>query len=166
MAVWPRTVEDMDVSSSFWRGRRVLVTGHTGFKGGWLALWLDLLGAKVSGLALAPEGNSFFEAVGLERSTRSLIGDIRRFEVVENALREAKPEIVFHLAAQPLVRASYADPAANYATNVMGSVHVLEAVRQVRGTSSRQLRKTVNNVLVTAAPIAPTSAIIVRRDKL
>ncbi len=133
MAVRARAVEDLGVSSSFWHAKRVLLTGHTGFKGGWLTLWLESLGAKVTGLALAPAGKSFFEAVGLERAVRSLIGDIRQFEVVERAMREADPEIVFHLAAQPLVRASYADPVGNYATNVMGSVHVLEAVRRSPG---------------------------------
>jgi len=117
------------VTPAFWNGRRVLVTGHTGFKGGWLSLWLESLGAKVTGLALAPATPSFFHAVGLGRGVASTIGDIRDYGLVERTVRDASPEVVFHLAAQSLVRASYRDPVGNYATNVMGTVHVLEAVR-------------------------------------
>jgi CDP-glucose 4,6-dehydratase len=117
------------VTPAFWKGRRVLVTGHTGFKGGWLSLWLESLGAKVTGLALAPQTPGFFHAVDLGRGVASVIGDIRDYSVVERSVREASPEVIFHLAAQSLVRASYRDPVANYATNVMGTVHVLEAAR-------------------------------------
>ncbi|MCX7180844.1 MAG: GDP-mannose 4,6-dehydratase [Proteobacteria bacterium] len=117
------------VNEEFWRGRRVLVTGHTGFKGGWLSLWLDMLGAKLSGLALAPIADGIFTAGGLQKSMHSVLGDIRDFAVVQKVLGETSPEIVFHLAAQPIVRDSYAQPLETYATNVMGTAHVLEAIR-------------------------------------
>src|ERR1035437_4155821 len=112
-----------------YRGRKVLVTGHTGFKGGWLATWLRLLGAEVVGLSLPPEypDRCFFGVARVADATTSLIGDIRDFAVVEKAFAGQRPEVVFHLAAQPLVRRSYEDPVATYATNVMGTVHVLEA---------------------------------------
>lgn len=126
-------MEGLGVTGSFWAGRRVLVTGHTGFKGGWLALWLESLGAQVTGLGLSPSFPSFFQAAGLDRGSVSVIGDIRDYEVVLRTFRETRPEIIFHLAAQPLVRASYRDPVANYATNVLGTVHVLEAARQSPG---------------------------------
>lgn len=111
-----------------YRGRRVLVTGHTGFKGSWLALWLSCLGAETTGLALAPDtASSHFELLGLNMPT--VIGDIRRTEVVADAFSLARPEVVFHLAAQPLVRRSYHEPTATYATNIMGTAHVLDACR-------------------------------------
>src|SRR5271166_1477814 len=114
------------MTRDFWRGRRVLVTGHTGFKGGWLTLWLNQLGAEVTGLALAPETpDTFFSACELERMVRSLIGDIRDAATVRRALAESEAEVVFHLAAQSLVRRSYCDPEATFATNVMGTLNVL-----------------------------------------
>jgi CDP-glucose 4,6-dehydratase len=115
-----------------WSGRRVFLTGHTGFKGTWLALWLSRMGARIRGYALDPctEPNLFSLT-----STGSIIedirGDVRDFAKLQNELVEFAPEVVFHLAAQPLVRRSYADPVGTYATNVMGTVHVLEAVRKV-----------------------------------
>lgn len=110
----------------------VLVTGHTGFKGGWLSLWLAALGARVHGLALDPPTRpSFYEAVGLGRVLASdRRCDIRDAAHLAVAFAAARPRIVFHLAAQPLVRESYRDPAGTFATNVMGTVHVLEAVRR------------------------------------
>lgn len=127
----PRAVEGVDVTAGFWRGKRVLVTGHTGFKGGWLALWLQQLGADVTGIALpAPTDPSLFEAAHVAEGMRSLTGDIRDLAAVERAMRDHKPEVVLHLAAQALVRESYADPVGTYATNVMGTVHVLEAARR------------------------------------
>jgi CDP-glucose 4,6-dehydratase len=109
----------------------VLVTGHTGFKGGWLTAWLLELGAEVTGFSLPPEtGPSFFEASGLAERVPGTLGDIRDAAAIARALHEFEPEIVFHLAAQPLVRRSYQAPVETFATNVMGTVHLLEAVRQ------------------------------------
>lgn len=118
------------VNADFWRDRRVLLTGHTGFKGGWLGLWLQSMGAQVTGLALTPNTKpNFFEATHLGDDLESRIADIRDLKVVEDVARQSKAEIVFHLAAQPLVRDSYRDPVGTFATNIMGTVHVLEACR-------------------------------------
>ncbi len=116
-------------SASFWQGRRVLLTGSTGFKGGWLALWLKRLGAEVTGLGLAPPEGALFRAARLETEFDNRILDIRDADALHVLFREADPEIVFHLAAQPLVRASYRSPTETFATNVMGTVHVLDACR-------------------------------------
>jgi CDP-glucose 4,6-dehydratase len=119
------------VNPGFWSGRRVFITGHTGFKGGWLALWLHRLGATLSGYALPPPTRpSLYHEAGIARLLRSLEGDVRDGAALANVLQAARPEVVFHLAAQPLVRRSYRDPAETYATNVMGTVHLLEAVRR------------------------------------
>lgn len=114
-------------------GQRVLVTGHTGFKGAWLSQWLLDLGAEVHGLALAPDTNpSLFELLHLQqRITSHHIVDIRDAVAVQTAIAQIRPSVVFHLAAQPLVRLSYREPAATWATNVQGTVHVLEAIRSV-----------------------------------
>ncbi|MGH7307138.1 MAG: CDP-glucose 4,6-dehydratase [Candidatus Rokuibacteriota bacterium] len=118
------------MTPGFWRGRRVLVTGHTGFKGGWLCLWLRQLGADVAGYALAPDTEpSLFEAAEVRSAVRSTIGDVRDAEALARAVRGHEPEFVFHLAAQALVRRSYAQPAETFATNVMGTVNALEAAR-------------------------------------
>ena len=115
----------------FWRGRRVLVTGHTGFKGSWLSLWLSVMQARVFGFALAPPTSpSLFErgdVAGILDDTR---GDIRNFEAVLGVLQKTKPEVVLHLAAQSVLRESYVDPIGTVSTNVMGTLNVLEAVRQ------------------------------------
>jgi CDP-glucose 4,6-dehydratase len=112
-------------------GRRVLVTGHTGFKGSWLCMWLAAMGAQVSGYALQPPTDpNLFDLAGVERLIDHHIGDVRDDASLETVLAAVEPEVVFHLAAQPLVRASYADPVTTYATNVMGTVNVLEAVRR------------------------------------
>lgn len=114
----------------FWQGKRVLITGHTGFKGGWLALWLKRLGAHVTGIALAPHTEpNLFDAARVAEGMTSHQADIRDAQIVGKLIDNAKPHIVLHLAAQPLVRASYADPLLTYATNVMGTAHVLEALR-------------------------------------
>ncbi len=127
-------MEDVVTSSSFWRGKRVLVTGHTGFKGAWLTLWLSELGADVTGYALPPPTDpSLFDMAGVERRVRHLVGDVRDEAALTRAVREGRPEIVFHLAAQSLVRLSYDQPVATYATNVMGTVNLLEAVRRCEG---------------------------------
>ncbi|MDR3417138.1 MAG: CDP-glucose 4,6-dehydratase [Nevskia sp.] len=119
---------------SFWKSRRVFLTGHTGFKGAWLALWLAELGADVTGFALEPDNDaSLFTLAGIEGRSRSVIGDIRDAAALRRAMAAAAPEIVFHLAAQSLVRRSYRDPVGTYATNVMGTVHCLEEIRQMLG---------------------------------
>jgi CDP-glucose 4,6-dehydratase len=120
------------MNPQFWAGKRVLLTGHTGFKGSWLSLWLQFLGAKLSGLALeAPTCPSLFEEANIGQGMQSIIGDVRDFETVVKTVANVCPEIVIHMAAQPLVRYSYQNPIETYATNVMGTVHVLEAVRRV-----------------------------------
>lgn len=120
----------MVIRPGFWRGKRVFLTGHTGFKGSWLALWLQSLGAEVAGYALAPATQpSLFELAGVAKGMRSTLGDVRDLEALRRAVTEFRPEIVLHLAAQSLVRQSYAQPVETYATNVMGTVHLLEAVR-------------------------------------
>lgn len=121
----------MGVDLSFWRGRRVFITGHTGFKGSWLVAMLLRLGARVSGYALRPETtpNMFDLLANADRMT-SIEGDVRDGASLDAAMRNQNPEIVFHLAAQSLVRRSYADPVGTYETNVMGTVRLLEAVRR------------------------------------
>ena len=116
--------------ADIYRGRRVLVTGHTGFKGSWLAEWLLTLGADVTGLALPPPTEpALFDQLGLAGRLRHRLGDIRDLAQVRQVVEEAQPEFVFHLAAQPLVRLSYEQPVETYATNVLGTIHVLEALR-------------------------------------
>jgi CDP-glucose 4,6-dehydratase len=118
----------------FWQGKKVFLTGHTGFKGSWLSLWLQHMGAIVTGFALAPSTSpSLFEEANVAAGMKSIIGDIRDFSAVHAALNESGAEIVIHMAAQPLVRYSYANPIETYATNVMGTVHLLEAIRQSEG---------------------------------
>jgi CDP-glucose 4,6-dehydratase len=125
-------VEDLDVTSSFWRGRRVLVTGHTGFKGSWLSLLLARLGARVTGYALAPaEPRSLFETARVAGHLRSVIADVRDLAALKKAVVEAEPEVILHLAAQSLVLESYQAPLETFSTNVMGTANVLEAVRAV-----------------------------------
>jgi CDP-glucose 4,6-dehydratase len=122
------------MDSSF-AGKRVLLTGHTGFKGAWLALWLQRLGAQVTGLALAPATQpSLFTLTGLAQGLDHRVADIRDAQAVAQVVRETQPEIVLHLAAQALVREGYRDPVATYATNVMGTVHLLDALRRHPGT--------------------------------
>jgi len=121
----------MVVSNSFWAGKTVFLTGHTGFKGGWLSLWLQSLGARVVGYSLPPPTNpSLFEVARIADGMTSLEGDIRDLPRLTAAIAEYRPDIVIHMAAQPLVRYSYKNPVETYSTNVMGTVNLLEAVRQ------------------------------------
>jgi len=130
-------LEGLVTARDFWAGKRVFVTGHTGFKGGWLALWLQRLGAQILGYSLpAPTQPSLFETARISESVQSIIADVRDLARLKTAFREFSPEVVFHLAAQPLVRASYDDPVATYSTNLLGTVHVLEAVRQSNSVRS------------------------------
>ena len=119
------------MNAAFWSGKNVFVTGHTGFKGSWLCLWLQQLGANVTGYALPPPTNpSLFEIAQIGQGMHSIIGDIRDGAALAGAMQAAAPDIVIHMAAQPLVRYSYIEPVETYSTNVMGTVHVLEAVRK------------------------------------
>ena len=125
------------MNATFWQGKRVFLTGHTGFKGSWIALWLQSMGTHLTGYALAPNTtpNLFTEARVGEGMT-SIIGDVLDLAGLQKAIAEARPEIVIHMAAQPLVRYSYANPVETYATNVMGTVHLLEAIRQTGGVKA------------------------------
>jgi CDP-glucose 4,6-dehydratase len=121
------------VDPAFWRGKRVFLTGHTGFKGGWLSLWLASMGAEVTGYGLAPNTMpNLFDVLAIDSLIeKSYIADIRDLAALQKAMSEAKPDVVIHMAAQPLVRYSYANPVETYATNVMGTVHVLESTRAI-----------------------------------
>uniref|UniRef100_UPI0039EF759A CDP-glucose 4,6-dehydratase n=1 Tax=Bordetella sputigena TaxID=1416810 RepID=UPI0039EF759A len=119
-------------SPAFWRGRRVLLTGHTGFKGAWLAIWLERLGASVCGIALAPATTpNLFDLAHIGDRLQSHLSDVRDMAALDRIVNAFQPEVVLHLAAQPLVRASYDDPVFTFGSNVMGTVHVLEAARRV-----------------------------------
>lgn len=116
---------------SFWKGKRVFLTGHTGFKGSWLCLWLNALGADVTGYALDPPTQpNLFEQARVADAVRSIHGDVREFGRLQSALKECRPEVILHLAAQSVVRRGYDDPIETYSSNVMGTVHLLDAVRQ------------------------------------
>jgi len=120
----------MGVAPDFWRGKRVFLTGHTGFKGSWLSLWLQSMGAHLHGYALPPPTQpALFEEAQVAQGMQSTLGDVRDLSELTKAMREFEPEIVLHMAAQSLVRLSYVQPVDTYATNVMGTVHVLEATR-------------------------------------
>jgi CDP-glucose 4,6-dehydratase len=125
------------VNPLFWSGKRVLLTGHTGFKGGWMSLWLQSLGAEVTGYALKPPTEpSLFDGACVSRGMNSVLGDIRDLDCLRSVFSKCQPEIVFHMAAQPLVRNSYHSPTETYSTNVMGTVHLLEAVRLASGVKA------------------------------
>jgi CDP-glucose 4,6-dehydratase len=124
----------MEVDPGFWSGRRVLLTGHTGFKGSWLALWLETLGAEVVGFSRGvPTQPSLFELARVGDGLQSVDGDVRDLQAVERALAESRAEVVIHMAAQSLVRRSFEQPVETYGTNVMGTVHVLDAARRTDG---------------------------------
>jgi len=120
----------MVTKKNFWSGKKILITGHTGFKGSWLSLWLNYLGANLVGLSLDPEGpKSIYHQIQLSELMISLRGDIRDKDFVDKTLKEYQPEIIFHLAAQPLVRKSYYDPISTFSTNIIGTANLLEAAR-------------------------------------
>ncbi|MCP4424943.1 MAG: CDP-glucose 4,6-dehydratase [Chloroflexi bacterium] len=124
----------MMLDKTFWKDKKVLITGHTGFKGSWLSLWLQTMGAHVVGYALQPPTEpSLFEVARVAEGMTSITGDVRDLEHLQSVINEHKPEIVFHMAAQTLVRFSYKDPIETYSTNIMGTAHILETVRQAQG---------------------------------
>ncbi|QWD60425.1 CDP-glucose 4,6-dehydratase [Polynucleobacter sp. MWH-UH35A] len=122
------------VDSLFWKGKKVFLTGHTGFKGSWLSLWLSSMGAEVAGYALAPNTTpNLFDVLNIKGQIKtSHIADIRNLEILKSAMLEASPDILIHMAAQPLVRYSYENPVETYAVNVMGTVNVLESARKIQ----------------------------------
>ena len=133
----PNSSAGFSVDPAFWRGKRVFVTGHTGFKGSWLWVWLSELGAVTRGYALAPATTpSMFERLELASRGEHLVGDIRDDAALRAALREFQPQIVFHMAAQPLVRRSYREPLETFATNVQGTANLLDACRDLPGLRS------------------------------
>ena len=118
MAIWKGAVEIMGMNKSFWNSKRVLITGHTGFKGSWLTLWLRSLGANVIGYALPPPTEpSIFKLASINDDIINVIGDIRNYSELKMAITKYKPEIIFHLAAQPLVRQTYVNPIDTYSIN-------------------------------------------------
>jgi len=136
MAVWRGSLEGMGMRS-FWKGKKVLVTGHTGFKGGWLSLWLQQLGAEVVGLSLdPPTAPSFYQRSRVVEGMVSVQADIRDGDQLKAIFDQHQPEILFHLAAQSLVRYSYRSPVETYETNVMGTLHLLEAMRHTETTQA------------------------------
>lgn len=126
------------MNTSFWKDKTVFLTGHTGFKGGWLAHWLVMLGAKVHGFSLNPnKGPSFYNATNLEnRLFSSTIGDIRDYEKISSAIKQSKSDILIHMAAQPIVRSSYNDPLETFSTNVIGTANVLESARNLESVKA------------------------------
>jgi CDP-glucose 4,6-dehydratase len=130
----PYNSHQTTVDTAFWRGKRVLLTGHTGFKGGWLAFWLTRMGAQVTGIALPPNGSpNLFYALRLDYLVeQNLFIDIRDSAALSDAVSTARPEVVFHLAAQSLVRQSYQNPVETFSTNLMGTAHLLDALRHAR----------------------------------
>ena len=140
MEEWESTVESMvKMNPEFFKGKRIFITGHTGFKGMWLGKMLESFGADVTGFSLPSptvEGGKVFREAGIEAGMHSIIGDVRDLTALRNAFIESQPEIVLHLAAQPIVIESYRDPVGTYATNVMGTVNVLECVRQTGSVRS------------------------------
>jgi CDP-glucose 4,6-dehydratase len=125
------TLENMVINPEFWKGKSVFLTGHTGFKGSWLSIWLLEMGAEVTGYSVdIPTTPSLFEEAGLEHKMNHIVGDVRDYDSLLKSIEDSSPEILIHMAAQPLVRLSYDIPRETYETNVMGTVNVLEALRQ------------------------------------
>jgi CDP-glucose 4,6-dehydratase len=137
MGGWGRPLESMGLNTEFWRGRKVLLTGHTGFKGSWLSIWLKKLGADLTGYSLSPPTDpSLFHQARVSDGMVSVIGDIRDFEHISSVVEKSKPEVIIHMAAQSLVRKSYQDPLSTYSINVMGTVHILEAIRSAKSVKA------------------------------
>jgi CDP-glucose 4,6-dehydratase len=131
--IWQGPLEGVVMDSAFWHGKKVFITGHTGFKGSWLCLWLHKLGAEVTGYALNPPTTpSLFELCNISELVISVIADIREKDKLAEAMLKARPEIVIHMAAQPLVRDSFKNPVETYEVNVMGTVNLFEAVRRCK----------------------------------
>ena len=129
--------EFMRINKAFWNNKKVFLTGHTGFKGSWLAFILNLFGAEVTGYSLKPPTSSnLFELIKLNEKVNSIIGDVRNIEHLQRAFNQSKPDIVFHLAAQPIVMEGYKNPSETYEINVMGTVNILECVRQSKNVRS------------------------------
>lgn len=127
----------MEITKKFYKNKRIFVTGHTGFKGAWLTLWLNMLGAKVYGYSLEPQSEpNIFEACKVEDKCTSFIGDIRDYDLLKEKIEEFDPHIIFHMAAQALVRDSYEDPIDTFSTNLMGTVNVLNCARKVKSLKS------------------------------
>ncbi len=119
------------MNREFWNGKKVFLTGHTGFKGGWITTWLQSLGADVAGFGLVPSTvPSFFELCRMTDRMTSILGDVRNLDLLTGAIANHQPDILFHMAAQPLVRRSYKEPVETLGTNIMGTVHLLEAARR------------------------------------
>lgn len=136
-------MENLEISSNFWKDKKVFLTGHTGFKGTWLSIWLKTLGANVYGYALeAPTQPSLYELTQIKNHINSTIGNVQDYQSLKKALERSEAEIVIHMAAQPLVRLSYENPIETYATNVLGTVHLLEAIRY---------QKTVRSVVIVSS---------------
>jgi CDP-glucose 4,6-dehydratase len=130
-------VEIVAMNGEFWIGKKVLITGHTGFKGSWLCLWLQNLGADVIGYSLQPPTQpNLFDLACVSKGMKSIHGDVLNFQSLASVIRDHQPEVVFHLAAQSLVRRSYEDPVGTYATNVLGTVHLLQAVKDIPSVRS------------------------------
>jgi CDP-glucose 4,6-dehydratase len=132
--MWKAALEGLAMNPSFWKGKRVFVTGHSGFKGTWLSMLLLELGAEVTGYSLLPPSSPCLsDLVGLHRLLNSIEGDVCEYQRMKRALEQFRPQIVIHMAAQSLVRRSYQDPLTTYSTNIMGTVNLLEALRHVEG---------------------------------
>src|SRR6056297_275031 len=132
MGLRKSTVENM-VNKSFWNSKKVLITGHTGFKGSWLSFWLNKLGSNVYGLALKPDTDpALFDQLQLQETINSKFVDIRDFESVSNVVEKSDPDVIIHMAAQPLVLRSYNEPRYTWETNVLGTINLLEAVKKIK----------------------------------